>query len=127
MESIISKLYYGEISPCEKPAPNTERFREDREIIRSIEDKLLEQFPKCKDLLNEYTDALLIEAQLEHEANYARSFRLGTLIMLEANNNRITIQPLAQYVQTAFSYTKDAEPKLRAFCYSVMRLTSPLC
>ena len=25
MESIISKLYY---SPCEKPAPNTERFKE---------------------------------------------------------------------------------------------------
>ena len=83
MESIISKLYYGEISPCEKPAPNTEHFRENRSTIRSTEEKLLEQFPKCKELLNEYTDALRIEAQLESEADFTRGFRLGILIALE--------------------------------------------
>ena len=82
MESIISKLYYGEISPCEKPAPNTERFKKNRDTIRNTEEKLLEQFPKCKELLNEYTDALRIEAQLESEADFARGFRLGVLIML---------------------------------------------
>ena len=83
MESIISKLYYGEISPCEKPSPNTERFRENRDIIHSTEEKLLEQFPKCKELLSEYADALRIEAQLESEADFARGFRLGVLIMLD--------------------------------------------
>ena len=82
MESTISKLYYGEISPCEKPAPNAERFRENRNTICSTEEKLLEQFPKCKKLLNEYSDALRIEAQLESEADFARGFRLGVLIML---------------------------------------------
>ena len=35
MESIISKLYYGEISPCGKPAPDTERFRDNRAAIHS--------------------------------------------------------------------------------------------
>ena len=84
MESIISKLYYGEISPCEKPAPNTERFKENRDMIHSAEEKLLEQFPKCKELLSEYADALRIEAQLESEADFARGFRLGVLIALEA-------------------------------------------
>lgn len=83
MESIISKLYYGEISPCEKPAPNTERFRKNRDTIHRIEEKLLEQFPKCKELLNEYSDALRIETQLESEADFARGFRLGVLIMLD--------------------------------------------
>ena len=83
MESIISKLYYGEISPCEKPAPNSERFRENRVTIHSTEEKLLEQFQKCKELLNEYTDALRIEAQLESEADFARGFRLGALLMLD--------------------------------------------
>ena len=83
MESTISKLYYGEISPCEKPAPNTERFRENRATIHSNEEKLLEQFPKCKELLNDYTDALRIEAQLESEADFTRGFRLGVLIALE--------------------------------------------
>ena len=80
MESIISKLYYGEICPCEN---NTERFRENRNTICSTEEKLLEQFPKCKELLNEYTDALHIEAQLECEADFVRGFRLGILIALE--------------------------------------------
>ena len=83
MESIISKLYYGEICPCEKPAPNTERFRENRDTIRSTEEKLFEQFPKCKELLNGYTNALRIEAQLESEADFARGFRLGILIALD--------------------------------------------
>ena len=83
MESIISKLYYGEISPCEKPAPNTKRFTDNRDTIHSTEEKLLEQFPKCKELLNDYTDALRIEAQLESDADFALGFRLGVLIMLD--------------------------------------------
>lgn len=83
MESTISKLYYGEISPCEKPAPNTERFKENRDTMHGTEEKLLEQFPKCKELLNEYTDVLRIEAQLESEADFARGFRLGVLIAFE--------------------------------------------
>ena len=82
MKSMIESLYYGEISPCEKTAPNTERFRKNRDIIHSTEEKLLEQFPKCKELLSEYADALRIEAQLESEADFARGFRLGVLIML---------------------------------------------
>ena len=34
MESIISKLYYGEISPCGNLASNTERFRDNRHSPR---------------------------------------------------------------------------------------------
>ena len=52
-------------------------------MICSTEEKLLEQFPKCKELLNEYTDALCIEAQLESEADFTRGFQLGVLITLE--------------------------------------------
>lgn len=77
MNDILNKLYYGEICPCEKPAPNTKRFTENRDTIRSTEEKLLEQFPKCKELLSEYADALRIEAQLESEADFVRGFRLG--------------------------------------------------
>ena len=77
MNDILNKLYYGEICPCEKPAPNTKRFTENRDTIRSTEEKLIEQFPKCKELLNEYADALRIEAQLESEADFVRGFRLG--------------------------------------------------
>ncbi|MBO6230071.1 MAG: hypothetical protein J6O50_05845 [Ruminiclostridium sp.] len=52
MNNIINKLYYGEIIPCEKPAPNTKRFAENRELICSTEEQLHEQFPDCKELLD---------------------------------------------------------------------------
>ncbi len=77
MKSVISKLYYGEIYPCKKPAPNTEKYKKTRETICSTEEQLLEQFPDCKELLDTYIDALHIEAQLECEADFERGFRLG--------------------------------------------------
>ena len=83
MNNIINKLYYGEIIPCEKPAPNTEKYIKIRETICSTEEQLLEQFPTCKELLDTYTDALHIEAQLECEADFERGFRLGAMIAAE--------------------------------------------
>ncbi|MBP3857237.1 MAG: hypothetical protein IK990_16665 [Ruminiclostridium sp.] len=77
MNNILNKLYYGEICPCEKPAPNTKRYIENRELICSTEKKLLEMFPDCKELLDTYTDVLHIEAQLECEADFERGFKLG--------------------------------------------------
>ncbi len=67
MSDIISKLYYGEINPIEKPAPNTKRCNENRELICSTENKLLAQLPDRKELLDTYTDVLHIETQLECE------------------------------------------------------------
>ena len=87
MNNILNKLYYGEINPSEKPAPNTKRCIENRELICSTENKLLEQFPDCKELLDTYTDALHIEAQLECEADFERGFRLGAKIMSELLKN----------------------------------------
>ena len=54
-----------------------------RKTICSTEEQLLEQFPDCKELLNIYTDALHIEAQLECEADFERGFRLGAKILFE--------------------------------------------
>ena len=64
MNNILNHLYYGEINPSEKPAPATKRYIENRELICSTENKLLELFPNCKEMLDTYTDALHIEAQL---------------------------------------------------------------
>ena len=83
MNNIVNKLYYGEICPCEKPAPNTKRYIENREKICSTEEQLLENFPDCKELLDQYTDALHIETQLECEADFERGFRLGAALMLD--------------------------------------------
>ena len=82
MDGIISKLYYGEICPCKKPAPKTERYVEIIKTISDTEEQILDQFPDCKELLNTYTDALHIETQLECEADFERGFRLGAAIMI---------------------------------------------
>ena len=83
MKSIIEQLYYGEICPCEKPAPQTERCIENRKTICDTEEQLLKQFPTCKELLDTYTDALHIETQLECETDFERGFRLGAKILFE--------------------------------------------
>jgi len=49
----------------------------------NTENKLIEQFPDCKELLDTYTDVLHIEAQLECEADFERGFRLGASLMAE--------------------------------------------
>jgi len=87
MKSVISQLYYGEICPCEKPAPNTKRFAENRNKICNTEEKLIELYPDCKELLNEYTDALRIEAQLESEADFTRGLKLGVKLTAEILQN----------------------------------------
>ena len=43
MNNIINKLYYGEINPSEKPAPNTKCCIENRELICSTENMLLKE------------------------------------------------------------------------------------
>ena len=83
MTNIIKKLYYGELCPCEKPAPSTERYIKTKKTICSAEQQLLERFPECKDLLERYTDALHVETQLECEADFERGFRLGAALMLD--------------------------------------------
>ena len=83
MNDILNKLYYGEICPSEKPAPQPKRCVENRELICSTEEQLLEQFPDCMELLDIYTDALHIEAQLECEADFERGFRLGASLILD--------------------------------------------
>ncbi len=83
MKSVISKLHYGEICPCEKPAPQTEQCIGNRKIICDTEEQLLVQFPDCKELLERYTDALHVETQLECEADFVRGFRLGAALMLD--------------------------------------------
>ena len=83
MSDILKKLYYGEICPCEKPAPQTERCIENRKTICDTEEQLLDKFPDCKELLYIYTDALHIETQLECEADFARGFRLGAALMFD--------------------------------------------
>lgn len=83
MKSTINKIYYGDLRPCEMPAPDTEQYIKNRKSICKIEEQLLSQSPECEELLNRYKDALRIESQCESEADFERGFKLGAMLMLE--------------------------------------------
>ena len=83
MESIIKKLYYGEISPCNKPAPKTERSIDNRNIIQKTEEQILKQFPDCEALLTKYSEALFVETQIECEADFVRGFKIGVMLLID--------------------------------------------
>lgn len=62
MESILEKLYYGEISPCSRPTPTTERCLKSKEKVGQYEEAILAKYPDCKELLESYADAIHITA-----------------------------------------------------------------
>ena len=65
MKSILEKLYYGEISPCSLPTPTSECYFKAKEEVGQFEDALLEKYPDCKELLENYADAIHITAACE--------------------------------------------------------------
>lgn len=82
MKSILEKLYYGEISPCSLPTPTTERYFKAKDEVEKYGEKLLAKYPDCKELLENYADAIHITAACESLQDFERGFRLGALLML---------------------------------------------
>ena len=83
MESIIKKIYYGDLHPCEEPTPDTEQYIQNRKSICNIEEQILSQDPDCENLLAQYKDALHVESQYECEADFVRGFQIGAQTMIE--------------------------------------------
>ncbi len=44
MKSFIESLYYGEISPCSMPVPNTKRYIEAQKELGKYETELLTKY-----------------------------------------------------------------------------------
>ena len=83
MKSILEKLYYGEISPCSLPSPTSERYFKAKEEVGQFEEALLEKYPDCKELLENYADAIHITAACEGLQDFEEGFRLGAIFMIE--------------------------------------------
>ena len=87
MESILEKLYYGEISPCSRPISTTERYLKAKEEVGQYEEAILAKSPDCKELLESYADAIHVTAACEGLQDFEEGFRLGALIMLDILND----------------------------------------
>ena len=65
MKNIIEKFYYGELIPCEKPSPNSEKYKETSALLAQTEEEILRDFPDIKSRLEEYKDILHQLSSLE--------------------------------------------------------------
>ena len=83
MKSILEKLYYGEISPCSLPTPTTERYFKAKDEVEKYGADILAKYPDCKELLENYTDAIHITAACEGLQDFEEGFKLGAAFMIE--------------------------------------------
>lgn len=83
MKNFIESLYYGEISPCSMPVPNTKQYIDAQEELNKYETEFLTKYPDCKELLEQYADAIHITAACEGLQDFERGFRLGAAFMLD--------------------------------------------
>jgi len=87
MENILEKLYYGEISPCSLPSPNTKRYKEASFEVEKIKRELLAKYPDSNELIERFDDAIHVTAACEGLQDFERGFRLGALLMLDVMTN----------------------------------------
>lgn len=83
MKRIIEQIYYGELSPCSLPTPNTEKYIKARKDIETIREKLEKKYPDCKDLIENLVDAIHITAACEGLQDFTTGFKLGATLMIE--------------------------------------------
>ena len=83
MKSIIEQIYYGEISPCSLPTPTCEKYIKARDAVEHIRERILQKYPDCKNLLEEYTDAIYVNASCEGLQGFTTGVRLGAELMIE--------------------------------------------
>lgn len=86
MNSIIEKLYYGELNPCSQPTPTTERYLEAKDDVEKYREEILAKYPDCKELLETYADAIHITAACEGLQDFEEGFKLGAAFMIEILN-----------------------------------------
>ena len=84
MKSIIEQFYYGEVRPCEMPAPNTKKYKETQQKLAGIEDELRNKAYGLGRLIDEFKDIQHLLAAMESLNDFARGFRFGAKFILDA-------------------------------------------
>ena len=84
MESILSALYHGQISPEDHYSPQTEKYHAIRqEHYRHCEDFLRQLPPALADRFTAIMDEQLNLLPLDFQESFTDGFRLGALLMLD--------------------------------------------
>ena len=83
MKSIIEQFYYGEVLPCELPAPSSKKHKETQEFLKQTEDEIISRFPEVRHILAEYKDVLHSLSVMEGTNEFVRGFRYGARFMID--------------------------------------------
>ena len=87
MKSIIEQLYWGEINPCEFPAPNDAKYKETVSELSRAEAEILKNKPDSEQIIAQYRDILQTMAAHEGAHDFVNGFRLGALFILDILKN----------------------------------------
>lgn len=83
MGSLLEKLYYGELSPCTMPTPTTGKYIKAKDDAERYKADIIAKYPGCRELIEQYADAVHITAACESLQDFERGFQIGALIMLD--------------------------------------------
>lgn len=81
--NIIEKLYRNKILPFGEIHFESEERVELSEKLDKAEKKLLEAFPECSKLFEQYVDAQMESMDFENYGEFLLGFKIGAQIMLE--------------------------------------------
>ena len=86
MKSIIEQFYWGEINPCEFPAPNEPNYKDMVSALSQAEADLLKKYPDSKQDIADYRDILQTMAAREGANDFVNGFKLSALFVLDTMN-----------------------------------------
>ena len=87
MKSIIEQFYWGEINPCEFPAPNDAKYKKTVSELSRTESEFIKNNPDIAQDIAEYRDILQTMAACEGANDFVNGFRLGALFILDTLKN----------------------------------------
>ncbi|MBR5088117.1 MAG: hypothetical protein IK093_01675 [Ruminiclostridium sp.] len=80
---IIDSIYNGDLFPCEQTNEYKAEINSAHRSVCDAENKLLEQHPECKELIDGLASANTHLMSVSDCGEYVKGFRHGALLMLD--------------------------------------------
>lgn len=82
---IINELYESDVFRTERLSKSSKKYRKTFERLCELEEQLLEKWPECEEIFQQYQTAEMTLAELNYKYEFARGFRTGARLIMEVN------------------------------------------
>ena len=82
---IINDLYDTDVFRTERLSKSSKKYRKTFERLCELEEQLLEKWPECGEIFQQYQTAEMDLAELNYKYEFARGFRTGARLIMEVN------------------------------------------